>query len=207
MPQKRPTSFYRRVREILESARAGVARTVNTTQVMTNWLIGREIVEEEQRGKKRADYGARLIADLSARLQADFGRGYSVKNLELFRSFYRVYPNLGEFEIPGGLALRLLPAGDKQEIPYTVCTESELSPPMAIRHAVRSESWRPGFLHPNLSWSLNRWTWSWQAGAGPRPGARSTTSSLRVEKHRTSFSSRFPPVCRATADIHMAWAS
>jgi hypothetical protein len=48
------TLLYERIRQILESARSSVARTVNTTQVVANWLIGREIVEEEQRGKRRA---------------------------------------------------------------------------------------------------------------------------------------------------------
>ena len=54
-------AVYERIREILESARTTVARSVNTTQVVANWLIGREIVEEEQRGKKRADYGTELL--------------------------------------------------------------------------------------------------------------------------------------------------
>jgi hypothetical protein len=82
------------VREILEAARTGVARTVNTTQVAANWLIGREIVEEEQRGQRRAGYGAKLLAELSARLNTEFGRGYSVDNLEAFRQFYLDYPQL-----------------------------------------------------------------------------------------------------------------
>ena len=86
--------FYQRVREILESARAGIARTVNTTHVIANWLIGREIVEEEQRGKAKAGYGERLLAELSARLTADFGHGYSVDNLELCRRFYLNYRQL-----------------------------------------------------------------------------------------------------------------
>jgi predicted GNAT family N-acyltransferase len=77
-------NLYHRIREILESARTGVARTVNTTQVMANWLIGREIVEEEQRGKKRAGYGERLIANLSAQITVEYGGGYSVNNLEHF---------------------------------------------------------------------------------------------------------------------------
>jgi len=47
-------AIFERIRDILESARTNVARTVNTTQVMANWLIGREIVEEQQQGKKRA---------------------------------------------------------------------------------------------------------------------------------------------------------
>src|ERR1700733_14709928 len=86
--------LYQRVREILESARAGVTRTVNTTQVIANWLIGREIVEEEQQGSRRAGYGKRLLDELSERLQAEFGRGYSVDNLEWFRHFYLAYPQL-----------------------------------------------------------------------------------------------------------------
>jgi hypothetical protein len=67
--------LYDRVRQILESARFAVARSVNTTQVVTNWLIGREIVEEEQKGKKRAGYGEELLKDLSTRLTKDYGKG------------------------------------------------------------------------------------------------------------------------------------
>ena len=86
--------LYDRIREILESARASVARTVNTAQVAANWLIGREIVEEEQAGKRRAVYGAELLWDLAAGLKAEFGSGYGVDNLELFRRFYLEYPRL-----------------------------------------------------------------------------------------------------------------
>ena len=86
--------LFNRIREILESAHASVARTINTTQVLVNWLIGREIVEEDQRGKKRADYGRKVLADLSGRLGREFGRGYSVDNLEAFRQFYLEYPHL-----------------------------------------------------------------------------------------------------------------
>jgi len=90
---RRP-QLYQRIRQILESARANVARSVNTTQVVANWLVGREIVEEEQRGKRRARYGERVLEDLSARLTADYGNGYSVDNLEAFRQFYLEYPRL-----------------------------------------------------------------------------------------------------------------
>lgn len=94
MKHSPPTAFYERIREILESARAGVARTVNTTQVVANWLIGREIVEEEQRGRRRAEYGEALLEDLSTRLKDDFGAGYSVQNLRNMRQFYQTYPVL-----------------------------------------------------------------------------------------------------------------
>jgi hypothetical protein len=71
-----------------------VARTVNTTQVVANWLIGRVIVEEEQQGKKRAGYGKQLVEDLSQRLTDEFGSGYSTLNLWLFRRFYVEFPEL-----------------------------------------------------------------------------------------------------------------
>ena len=100
MASQKTTSIYNRIRQILESARASVARSVNTTQVVAYWLIGREIVEEQQRRKRRADYGARLLIELSFHLQADFGKGFSVNNLEHFRDFYLTYPRLIASGIP-----------------------------------------------------------------------------------------------------------
>ena len=94
MKARSPSPLYRRIREILESARANVARSVNTTQVVANWLIGREIVVEEQQGQKRAGYGERLIVDLSARLKTEYGGGFAVRNLASFREFYLGYPSL-----------------------------------------------------------------------------------------------------------------
>ena len=61
--------LYNRIRKILESARASVARSVNTTQVVAYWLIGREIVEEEQQGRRRARYGERLLSELADKLR------------------------------------------------------------------------------------------------------------------------------------------
>ena len=67
-------ALYARVREILAAAQAGISRTENTTQVVANWLVGREIVEEEQRGAKRAEYGKQIVEELAVRLQGDLGR-------------------------------------------------------------------------------------------------------------------------------------
>src|SRR5436190_11103451 len=94
MAKRKENAVYGRIREILESARAGVARSVNTAQVMANWLIGREIVEEEQKGAKRADYGKQLLEGLSKQLAVEFKRGYSVQNLRFIRQFYLTYPQL-----------------------------------------------------------------------------------------------------------------
>ena len=79
------------VRHLIQSARRGVASVVDTFQVLTNFEIGRRIVEHEQKGAKRAAYGAEVLRELSARLTAEFGRGFSERNLRNFRSFFQIY--------------------------------------------------------------------------------------------------------------------
>lgn len=76
------------VRDLIQSARRSVASVVDTFQVMTNFEIGRRIVEHEQKGAKRAAYGAELLKELSGRLTEEFGRGFSVTNLKLMRQFF-----------------------------------------------------------------------------------------------------------------------
>lgn len=79
------------VRRIITSARHAAATTVNTLQVLTNFEIGRRIVEYEQKGQSRAGYGEELLKMLAARLTADFGEGFSARNLRSFRLFYQTY--------------------------------------------------------------------------------------------------------------------
>jgi len=76
------------VRSLIQSARRGVASVVDTFQVMTNFEIGRRIIEHEQKGAKRAAYGKELLSELSLRLTEEFGRGFSVTNLKLMRQFF-----------------------------------------------------------------------------------------------------------------------
>ena len=76
------------VRGLIQSARQAAATAVNTLQVMTNFEIGRRIVEHEQKGAKRAAYGTELLKELSARLTEEFGSGFSERNLEYMRKFY-----------------------------------------------------------------------------------------------------------------------
>jgi len=85
--------LYRRVAEILEQARGRVARTVNTAMVQTYWLIGREIVQVEQRGARRAEYGDELVQRLAARLTRKYGSGFSAPSLHRMRQFYAVFPS------------------------------------------------------------------------------------------------------------------
>jgi predicted nuclease of restriction endonuclease-like (RecB) superfamily len=89
---ERDADLYSRVAEILEQARAQVARTVNTTMVNAYWLIGREIVEVEQAGASRATYGTELLERLSKQLRARFGEGFGVRTLEFIRRFYLAFP-------------------------------------------------------------------------------------------------------------------
>ena len=86
--------FYRNVREILEQARQSAYRAVNFAMVMAYWEVGRLIVEEEQQGKDRAEYGKALIMELSKRLTKDFGKGFSEQSLWNFRQFYLIFPKL-----------------------------------------------------------------------------------------------------------------
>lgn len=76
------------LRGLIQSARHAVATTVNTLQVMTNFEIGRRIVEHEQKGAERAEYGKELLKELSVRLNEEFGKGFSKANLEYMRRFY-----------------------------------------------------------------------------------------------------------------------
>jgi predicted nuclease of restriction endonuclease-like (RecB) superfamily len=85
------TDFYNKVADLLKEARKSVVQTVNRTMVYTYFEIGRMIVEEEQNGKERAEYGKQILKELSNRLNYEFGKGFSVTNLQQMKSFYTVY--------------------------------------------------------------------------------------------------------------------
>lgn len=80
-----------RISELLISARTKVLQAVNNTMVLTYFEIGRMIVEEEQNGKQRTDYGKHIIKSLSERLSNEFGKGFSITNIQQMRQFYLVY--------------------------------------------------------------------------------------------------------------------
>jgi len=85
--------LFERVVTILERARTQVVHAVNSAMVIAYWLIGREIVQAIQGGDERAEYGKQIIKDLSARLNKNYGKGFSTSNLWYFRQFYVVYSN------------------------------------------------------------------------------------------------------------------
>ncbi len=83
--------FYNKIAELLKDARSKVVQTVNKTMVYTYFEIGRTIVEEEQKGKERAEYGKKLLKGLPTKLTNEFGKGFSVTNLQQMKNFYNVY--------------------------------------------------------------------------------------------------------------------
>jgi predicted nuclease of restriction endonuclease-like (RecB) superfamily len=82
------------IRAIMEMARASLSREVNTTMLNTYWQVGRIIVEREQNGELKAQYGAKLLTELSKRLSKEIGRGYSRSNLYNMRELYMQYPKI-----------------------------------------------------------------------------------------------------------------
>lgn len=86
-------ALYERVAKIIEAARAHVSRTVNTAIVHAYWLIGREIVKVEQKGKERAEYGEEVVKRLAARLSKSFGKGFSYPSVKRMKQFYLTFPD------------------------------------------------------------------------------------------------------------------
>ncbi len=141
----RPSGLFDRVVVILEQARSHVARSVNQYMVLAYWRIGREIVQEQQQGKPRAEYGKRMIEGLSESLTDRYGRGFSAANLKSIRQFYLCYKERSpEIGYPAGSHL----AASEQSQKSVQATWSSKSYPLG------SQSGR-GF-HPDLGWSHYR---------------------------------------------------
>jgi len=85
-------NLFDRIADILVEARTRVVREINKAQVLAYWEIGREIVEFEQKGKTRAEYGEELIVRLAKDMTERFGRGFSERNLRNIRAFYLNFP-------------------------------------------------------------------------------------------------------------------
>ena len=84
-------NLYGQIAELIQSARKQVATQVNTALLVTYWNVGRIIVEDEQKSEFRAEYGKKVLKELSKRLTNDFGKGFSVSNLQYMKRFYLKY--------------------------------------------------------------------------------------------------------------------
>ena len=93
-PAKTVETLFKKVANLIEQARIRVATAMNVAEVYTKYQIGRYIVEEEQSGKVRAEYGKQVLKGLSERLTVRFGDGWSYSNLRQVRQFFLIYSNL-----------------------------------------------------------------------------------------------------------------
>jgi len=84
--------LYEKVAQIIEESKKKIVSSVNSLIVKTYWEIGKEIVEEEQKGELRAEYGTHLLKNLSVKLSETFGKGFDERNLRSMRKLYQTYP-------------------------------------------------------------------------------------------------------------------
>ena len=92
MKQPAQNNLYKEIKSILDEARQSAYRAVNFTMVIAYWEIGKLIVEDEQKGMAKANYGQALLKELSKKLTKDFGKGFTETNLRYFRQFYISFP-------------------------------------------------------------------------------------------------------------------
>jgi predicted nuclease of restriction endonuclease-like (RecB) superfamily len=93
MSSKKPETYIAEIKLILEQARQKAYQAVNSAMVEAYWLIGKRIVEEEQNGNEKAEYGEAVLKNLSIALTSEFGKGFSYANLRNFRQFFLTYPD------------------------------------------------------------------------------------------------------------------
>ncbi len=103
MEELQQQTFVAEIKEILANARQKAYSAINSEMVTAYWLMGKRIVEQEQHGAERAEYGKAVLKELSVALTAEFGKGFSYANLRNFRQFYLTYSD--------------------SEICYTVCSK------------------------------------------------------------------------------------
>ena len=160
MKKLQPPTVFDRVQSILDSAQSHVARTVNTTQVVANWLVGREIVEEQQMGARRAAYGERVVTELAAKLTLKGIRGYGELTLRLCRQFYLNYPELPGKEICSALRNKSpgseVAAANRHAVRNKSTRLQEVVLVPQIIQASEKAEWRPGLLNSGLSWTHYR---------------------------------------------------
>ncbi|MDV4111528.1 PDDEXK nuclease domain-containing protein [Chryseobacterium sp. YIM B08800] len=88
-----PSNLFISIKQLIENAKRSIVRNINTAIVLTYFEIGKVIIENEQDGKDRAEYAKETLKNLSQQLTKEFGRGYSVDNLQWMRKFYLTYQN------------------------------------------------------------------------------------------------------------------
>lgn len=91
IPQQTIEALYKEVKQVIEKSRNAAYRAANFAMVQAYWSIGKLIVEEEQKGEARAEYGKGLITELSMKLSTEYGKGFTTTNLKYMRQFYSLF--------------------------------------------------------------------------------------------------------------------
>ena len=86
------SELYNRIVSLIQEGRQQVRTAANRALIITYWNIGRLIVEDEQKGNQRAEYGKRVVRDLAKRLTQEFGKGFAYRNLQYMKKFYTFFP-------------------------------------------------------------------------------------------------------------------
>jgi predicted nuclease of restriction endonuclease-like (RecB) superfamily len=135
-------NLHGQVRELIIEAREAISKTVNFVTVVQNWEIGRMIVEEEQGGAAKAEYGKYIIKELSAKLSGEFGNGYSIQHLKFCRQFFNTYPI--------GYAVRSQTENAVRDARHSISAIEIVSLVIARNHPLFS------IISPKLTWTHYR---------------------------------------------------
>lgn len=135
-------ALFQQVVVLLQNAQQQVLRAVNSTMTYTYFEIGRMIVEEEQNGKERAEYGKQILKGLSQQLTKEFGKGFSLSSLEQIRKFYLIYSN-------STMLLRIL----NIQIPQTLSTELDSQKTQSLSTEFKNIDFQTLISFFKLTWS------------------------------------------------------
>lgn len=138
---KKLNILYDEIRDVLEKARSSAYRYVNYAMVQAYWQVGYLIVENEQEGKERAEYGKAILEEISKRLSLEFGKGFDVTNLRKMRQFYLLFSKRDAVSLKSDRSIRDAIRPEFREVEK--------------RHPVDGELFQ-GSIRPELSWTHYR---------------------------------------------------
>ncbi len=133
LEDSRVDNLYQKIATHIDHARVTVRKTVDTEMVKAYWLMGRDIVEEEQFGEKRAGYGQAILQSLSEKLTKQYGRGFSVDTLERARKFYLTYEDYHGFQEISAPVVRKSQT-EISEMPFRKLEAPQFSPNLSWAH-------------------------------------------------------------------------
>ncbi len=156
------TNVRAEIVELLSAARSASVRSVNALMTATYWEVGRRIVEFEQKGKKRADYGEAIIRQLAHDLTQRFGRGFGVVNLSQMKNFYLAWAPQQIFQTPSEKSAVLSVLAAKFSLPWSAYVRLLSVKNAEARTPSCGTDTRSSCAGPNPTFTLSRLTWTFQ---------------------------------------------